>query len=1283
MSISLFFLAGFAFEPHSLWEANFQLRMSIETSAILFALSTGIVLARPERGFVSILASKNLSRQRSTILLPVGLACFFLLTLGSFIYYAQMQACFSSLSATLEGVEKMKINEVQEWRTERKNDGRALSKSPDFIELTRQWLQTPSSRKQLTPRISSRLEALRASAQYTDALFVDPLGQKLVSLHETSPTVGIEDMEAIVEAQRSGSTTLSELYKNPRNGTVSMDTVSPLYATPADAHPFAYILLRIDPKETLYRITQGWPGKQNSGEILFARRDGDTVLFLNALRRTPDAALRLRVPISRASIPAVKAALGYEGIFIGRDYANVAVISCLQRVPDSQWLMVSKIDLSEVLQQWNSQTWPILALIALTIVSVSLIAVFLLLHYARYIELKEVTARKHEQEARFRALFNQSPDPIFLLDNGQFTDCNQAAYEALGFSTYAGILNLSPADISPELQPDGENSLCKAARMSAIASREGVHRFEWQHCRLDKTTFYVQVTLSRILLGSHEIFYSLWQDLTAIKKNQEDLRASEERYRSLITATSQIVWNTNVAGEVINDLPTWRQFTGQPTSSTMGTGWLEALHPEDREKALSAWGKAIRENSLYYVEYRMRRHDGVYKNMEVRGAPVLQADGNVREWVGTCTDITGRKQYELALQESENLLRFATKTAAIGIWVLDFTDNVLKWDDSLLVLFDAPCEIKEKSLYADFWQSHCHPDDLARTAQERTQAIGSRTTYNGQYRIILPNGTIKHVHETTAIVQDQSGNALRMVGILQDLTERIQAEERFQLVVEHSPIAKILINQHGCISMMNHKCEEIFGYPRNELMGRPFTALLPEELCAENTTLWKDVLAHPEKQSANTELNLMGLHKNGHRIRIEIWRGHFYVAGALYVLVSIIDVSAKYEAEQLRQETERRLRTLFDNSPDAYFVIDPNAMKIMDCNHAAELMLGGRHEQIMNLSPEELVPVRPGQTSTPQMAAFNLRDAFLHESGQRFEWLGMRLDGSLFWCDISASNIMIEDRRVIFAVWRDISRQKALEARLEDLVQKLNQSLKISMQANEQLHKANTDLEQFAFVASHDLQEPLRKIQSFGEMLGEALIGSKIEDAQIVDYVTRMQSAAQRMRSLIDNLLAFSRVSKKDVPMEPMELREAVRCAYDDYSEKYSEANAHIHIAELPAIEGNLIQFTQLFSNLFGNAYKFRKKDDPLQVDITCELLGALCRIRFIDNGIGFEQQYAERIFGIFQRLHGRQEYEGTGIGLAICRKIVERHHGSITATGTLGKGATFTIELPLRQPPQ
>jgi signal transduction histidine kinase len=283
---------------------------------------------------------------------------------------------------------------------------------------------------------------------------------------------------------------------------------------------------------------------------------------------------------------------------------------------------------------------------------------------------------------------------------------------------------------------------------------------------------------------------------------------------------------------------------------------------------------------------------------------------------------------------------------------------------------------------------------------------------------------------------------------------------------------------------------------------------------------------------------------------------------------------------------------------------------------------------------------------------------------------------------------------VFFLIKRDVAERDKEERLLreanEHLEARVNERTAELADANLELERSNRELQDFAFVASHDLQEPLRKIQAFGDRL-RTVQAPKFDD-QGRDYLDRMHSAAGRMHTLINDLLTFSRVTTKAQPFERIDLNKIARDVMSDLETTIEQSGGSVEIGDLPSIDADPLQMRQLFQNLIANALKFKKPESPPVVKVDGEIIkksasdvdgsasNVFARIAVTDNGIGFDEKYLDRIFTPFQRLHGRNEYEGTGIGLAVCRKIVERHGGTLTARSSAGNGAVFIATMPVTQ---
>jgi PAS domain S-box-containing protein len=356
------------------------------------------------------------------------------------------------------------------------------------------------------------------------------------------------------------------------------------------------------------------------------------------------------------------------------------------------------------------------------------------------------------------------------------------------------------------------------------------------------------------------------------------------------------------------------------------------------------------------------------------------------------------------------------------------------------------------------------------------------------------------------------------------------------------------------------------------------------------------------------------------------------------------------------------LSRLVDSASEAMLVVDSEG-RIVLANDAAERLFGYPPGQLAGVEVDELVPdeARPEH---PANRASYLRAPEPRAMGGRQPLRGRRRDGSTFPARVGLSHAAEGEDGYVLAIVIDTTEltqvQEALQLRAA------------------QLEHSNQELEQFAAVASHDLQEPLRKIRTFGERLVERS-GSAL-DARARDYLGRMQGAAQRMSVLIDDLLTLSRVTMEPRAYASVNLHTTLQGVLSDLEVQVEETQGTVELDGLPTLEADSLQMRQLLQNLIGNALKFRREGVPPRVQVTGRTNGDQVEVTVQDNGIGFDERYRDRIFNVFQRLHGRAVYPGTGIGLALCRRIVERHGGSIEAHGTPGVGTRIEVVLPRSQ---
>jgi PAS domain S-box-containing protein len=554
------------------------------------------------------------------------------------------------------------------------------------------------------------------------------------------------------------------------------------------------------------------------------------------------------------------------------------------------------------------------------------------------------------------------------------------------------------------------------------------------------------------------------------------------------------------------------------------------------------------------------------------------------------------------------------------------------------------------------------PDGTSLPHEECPMAITlkeGRVVRGAEAIIERPDGKRIHFEPYPALLRDAEGRITGGVNMLVDVTERKRAEaakNRLAAIVESSDDAIISKNLDGIIQTWNSGATRLFGYAAEEVIGKPVTILIPADHIDEEPYILERIRHGEPVQNYETVRH----RKDGTLVDISltvspIFDGHGKVEGASKIAR---DISAFKRTEKALRENEELFRALANTIPNLAWMADADGYLFWYNNRwyeytgaTPEEMEGWGWQKVHD--PEKL----------PQVMELWKRSI---ATGQEFTMTFplRRADGRFRSFLTRAIPVRGERGKIVrwFGTNTDISEQTEMEDAL--------------LRVNERLRRANCDLEQFAYSATHDLQEPVRNIAVYGELIRRRYAAAL--DADGMEFLAYMTAGARRLELLIKDLLAYTQLARapEEAP-ESTDAADALAGALGNLSDSIREANAEVTFDSLPKLRVREIELRQLFQNLIGNAIKYRRREEPPRIHVSAERDREMWRFSVRDNGIGIAPEYSKTVFGMFKRLHAESEYPGTGIGLAICQKIVERHGGRIWVESEIEEGATFMFTFP------
>ena len=871
------------------------------------------------------------------------------------------------------------------------------------------------------------------------------------------------------------------------------------------------------------------------------------------------------------------------------------------------------------------------------------------------IQIQDITDNKkaietiHEFDATYRGLFDSLDEAIQVCelvfdDEGHpvdniILDVNPA-YEQQTSLKRDEVIGRHIKDILPVVE-----QVWLERYGEVVREGKSMHFEEYNECI--KRWFDVHATP---LEGNN--FAAVFTDITERKKAEEALDESEKNYRGLFNnKTFGLVYAQTIMGEnnkpvdyrilEIND--TYECLTGlkreemiNKTITEIVPGVEQSLIDKHNQVALT--GKDIHFESY---EPNLKHWYDVTVYSPKKGY-----------FISIFTNITERKKLEETLKESEEKLRSVLDNTRDVIVRFNIQTGVYEFVSASVVdlIGYTPDEFLNMDLETAVKLVHPDYASFVHEAMARSKDVGKTEV---EYRQGHKNGKYIWVSNHMSVLKDNSGKPLYRISSIRDITESKKAEkalkeseEKFSKSFYSNSAPMGIGSLEGKIVDVNESFSKLSGYSRDELIGKFTTEigiLTPKE---------REGYINNLNDGSVSEMELELTTKSGEKRDVISSTESFKIGNEIRIIFFLYDITKRKKAEESLKNSEARYRSLYENNMDAILLTKPDG-SILSANPAAQKLFRMTEEEMTKIGRDGIV-VKNEQLER----AIKERE----QTGKtNNELTSKRRDGSTFPVEVTSSIFTDSDGTVKTSmIIRDLTECKKVENELIKTI--------------DELKRSNEELERFAYVSSHDLQEPLRMVTLYSQLLEKRYKDSLDSDAD--DFIEYIVDNAKRMKYLIDDLLEYSRVSSQAKESENVDLEKVLENILSNLSILIVENNVDVTHDSLPTIFADKNQMMQVLENLIGNAIKFHGKENP-KIHISAQEFGGEWLFGVRDNGIGIDPNHQEQIFSIFKRLHIRKQYEGTGIGLSICKRIVEGHGGHIWVESQRGGGSTFYFTLP------
>ncbi|MEO6638221.1 MAG: PAS domain S-box protein, partial [Ginsengibacter sp.] len=864
---------------------------------------------------------------------------------------------------------------------------------------------------------------------------------------------------------------------------------------------------------------------------------------------------------------------------------------------------------------------------------------------------EQILSRKiiEKSEKFFKGVIESSDDMITIIDAaGQTIYASPAVAKKFGY-TSEECLRFNIADI---VHPDDEMIMHEF--VGKVMMNPGVP----MECPIirdrkkDGTYMWVEGTFTNFLdtEGINAIVAN-FRDITERKKADEEISFKA----NLLNTIGQAAIATDLNGVVSYWNKAAETIYGWTTEEVTGKN-IMLLTPSNanKEQAIAVMDD-LKNGRSWAGEFKVQRKNGSEFPALVTNSPIYDEHDKLCGIIGISSDITEKKKLEDLLDKTNQLAR-------IGNYELSLVNNTLYWSDITKQIHEVDTGfIPNVATAIDFYK----PDESREAIiYGMKELIERNIPFELEVQIITAKGNDRWV-KVIGEAEHDDGKCTRLYGSFQDIDKAKKAEiELLKVYEEKNAILESIedgffaVDTNWIITYWNKQSEKMSHMRTNEMIGK---------------NLWEvysDIIDSPYYINLNKAItDNAAQHFENYSETTETWYEVSAYPSENGLSVYFRDITERKLAEQQIKADRVLLRTLIDHLPDTIYYKDKSAKKIISNKFDYTLLGAEREQEVLGKTDLEI-------SSHAHAAVTYAQDMEILSTGKPlidFEEYFTTADNEPLWLLTTKLALRNENNEItgLLGIGRDITQRKVAENKLIELNTTLEKNVK-------QLKISNADLEQFAFVASHDLQEPLRMVTSFLTLL-EKKYGNSIDDKG-KQYINFAVDGAKRMRQIILDLLEFSRVGRAEDKTEEVDLNALVNDIVRLHSKQITETNALLNISKLPVLNVSREPMRQVFQNLMSNSLKYHKNGIAPEISITAKSAGKFWQFAIADNGIGIGEAYLEKIFIIFQRLHDKEQFTGTGIGLAITKKIIENTGGSIRVESEEGKGSTFYFTLPKQQ---